>query len=176
MCSQATHIHHNLNTDGELHYHKQNEVSEAYFSEVLFAIIPSVPVSLILNLPFPTLPAAGLEAVQGQKHRSNSLVHNNTAASKEEQRSSCSNPNSWRCKKHRLTRALTSTTWFSVAQHNSLQNSVKLQFQYIHLEAGVLLFWIMPAHCLCPTCELCHVDSIDKLSWSTFPQVTHKLA
>lgn len=94
-----------------------NEVSEAYFSEVLFAIIPSVPVSLILNLPFPTLPAAGLEAVQGQKHRSNSLVHNNTAANKEEQRSSCSNPNSWRCKKHRLTRALTSTTWFSVPQH-----------------------------------------------------------
>lgn len=85
------HIHHNLNTDGELHYHKWSEVSEAYFS---VTITPSDPVYLFLNWPFPALPAAGLEAVQGQKHRSNSLVHNNTVANKEEQRSSCSNPNS----------------------------------------------------------------------------------
>lgn len=158
------HIHHNLNTHGELHYHKWT-VSEAFF-----AITPSDVVSLILNWPFPALPAAGLETVQGQKHRSSSLVHNNTAANKEEQRSSCSNPNSWRCKKHRLTRAETPTTCHST---NCVQNSVELQFQYIHLEAGIVLLWIMPTHCFCPTCELCQADSIDKLFWSTSPQVTH---
>lgn len=110
-CSQAVHINHNLNTDGELHYHK------CTVSEVFSAITPSDPVSLILNWPSPALPAAGLEAVQGQKHRSSSLVHNNTAANKEEQRSSCSNPNSWHCKKHKLRRAVTPTTWSPVSQH-----------------------------------------------------------
>lgn len=74
------HIHHNLNIDDELHYHKW------IVPEVFFTITLSDPVCLILNWPFPGLPAAGLEAVQGQKHRSSSLVHNKTAANKEEQR------------------------------------------------------------------------------------------
>lgn len=93
------HIHHYLNTDGELRYHKWT------VSEVLFTITPSDSVCLIFNWPFPALPTAGLEAVQDQKHRSSSLVHNNTAANKEEQRSSCRDPNSWGFEKHRLTTA-----------------------------------------------------------------------
>lgn len=162
-------INHNLSTDDELHYHK------CTVSEVFFAITPSDPVSLILSWPFPALPAAGLEAVQGQKHRSSSLVHNNTAANKEEQRSSCSNPNSWRWRHTSSQEQWHPPHGLQCHSTNTVQNSVKLQFQHIHLEAGVVLLWIMPAHCFCPTCELCHADSIDKLFWSTFTQLIHTL-